>query len=179
MALYADTLGLVAARHARRPLRALPVLDQLFRRLRRCAGPDEAIAVEDRIWDLWMYHPNQAARDILHRAADDIAARRYDIAETRLTRLLRLVPDYAEAWNKRATLYYLLGNDVDCVHDLRQVMVREPRHFGALCSFAEILLADGDRASACYAFAAAVTLHPNLARARSVLAETGTRTDRI
>lgn len=55
-----------------------------------------------------MTHPNAAAASVLDRAATDIAARLYDIAETRLATLLRALPDFPEAWNKRATLYYLL-----------------------------------------------------------------------
>ena len=55
----------------------------------------------------------------LDLATGDIAARRYDIAETRLTLLLRRAPDFAEAWHKRA-LYYLLGRDDECLHDMRR-----------------------------------------------------------
>ena len=63
--------------------------------------PDsDAEAVEDLIWDTWMSHRNAAAAKVLDKAVDDIAHNCLDIAETRLVRLLRLCPDYAEAWNK-------------------------------------------------------------------------------
>jgi tetratricopeptide (TPR) repeat protein len=110
---------------------------------------------------------------VLLRATDDIAARRYDIAETRLTALLRSAPDFAEAWHKRATLYYLLGRDEECLHDIRRTLELEPRHFAAMLHFAEIHLAPnpGVRASdavrlACFA---ALSLHPHLSRARELL----------
>ena len=166
---YTDTLCLIAARRMRRPARPFPALDVLFRRLAHCPGQDEASVTEDRIWDLWMYHPHRSAAEALELATRDIAARRYDIAETRLHRLLRCVPDFAEAWHKRATLYYLLEYDEPCVLDLRRTLELEPRHFGALCSFGEILLGDHQEEAARYAFSCALSLHPYLARAREVV----------
>ena len=61
----------------------------------------EALSAEDGIWDAWMHHPHRDARWVLQRATDDIAAKRYDIAETRLTALLRSDPGFAEAFSDR------------------------------------------------------------------------------
>ena len=172
MAAYAETLCLIAARRRRRPARGSEALDALFRRLGACRHADEAATTEDHIWHLWMHHPHRSAANALDLAASDIAARRYDIAETRLSLLLRHLPDFAEAWHKRATLYYLLGRDESCVEDLRRTIELEPRHFGALCSFAEILLGEGEAESARFAFSVALSLHPHLTRAREVIAAT-------
>jgi diadenosine tetraphosphate (Ap4A) HIT family hydrolase len=68
-----------------------------------------------------MYHPNPAAARALDCAATEIARQCHDIAETRLARLLRWVPDFCEAWNKRATLYYLQDRDQECLDSLRHV----------------------------------------------------------
>lgn len=171
MTLYANTLSLIAARHQRRPARSTPALDALFQRLSGCDSEADALAVEESIWHIWMHHPHRIASEALDRSADDIAARRFDVAETRLTRLLRCLPDYVEAWHKRATLYYLLGDDAQCVQDLSRTLEREPRHFGALCSFGEILLGEGDLEAACFTFSAALSVHPFLARARAIVAE--------
>ena len=165
-----DILGLIAARRVRRPARPFPFLDELFRRLARCDSA-EAGATEDLIWGVWMDHPHRAAATALDLATGDIAARRYDIAETRLTRLLRRAPDFAEAWHKRATLYYLLGRDVECLHDIRRTLELEPRHFAAMLHFAEILLGAGAPAEARFAFHAALSVHPHLPRAREALAD--------
>jgi tetratricopeptide (TPR) repeat protein len=164
-----EILGLIAARRERRPARSLDRLDELFRQLAACA-PGDATRTEDRIWTVWMHHPHRAAAQALDRATRDIAARRYDIAETRLTVLLRSAPDFAEAWHKRATLYYLLGRDAECLHDIRRTLELEPRHFAAMLHFAEILLGAGASAEARFAFFAALSLHPHLPRAREVLA---------
>ena len=165
-----DILGLIAARRLRRPARALPFLDELFRRLARCALA-EAGATEDLIWNVWMDHPHRAAARALDLATRDIAARRYDIAETRLTLLLRRAPDFAEAWHKRATLYYVLGRDQECLDDIRRTLELEPRHFAAMLHFAEILLGAGAPVEARFAFHAALTLNPHLPRARAALVD--------
>lgn len=166
-----DILGLIAARRIRRPARPLPFLDELFRRLAWCELA-EANATEDLIWNVWMDHPHRAAAGALDLATGDIAARRYDIAETRLTLLLRRAPDFAEAWHKRAALYYVLGRDEECLHDLCRTLELEPRHFAAMLHFAEILLGSGALAEARFAFHAALAVHPHLARAREALADT-------
>jgi tetratricopeptide (TPR) repeat protein len=166
----AEILGLIAARRSRRPARDLAALAQLFRRLGTCASAD-ALDTEDRIWGVWMHHPHRAAAQALEAATRDIAARRYDIAETRLAALLRSAPLYAEAWHKRATLYYLTGRDLECLRDIQRTLELEPRHFAAMLHFAEILLGEGAGGEARYAFAAALSLHPHLPRAREALAD--------
>ena len=163
-------LRLIAGRRGRRPAADLALLDQLFRRLAACAGA-EAMDTEDRIWRVWMDHPHRAAAHALELATRDIAARRYDIAETRLTALLRGAPGFAEAWHKRATLYYILGRDAECLRDIRRTLELEPRHFAAILHFAEILLGEGARGEARFAFRAALSLHPHLSRAREALAD--------
>ncbi len=156
-----EILRLISSYRARRPVRGSDFLDELFRRLARCA-PAEARSTEDRIWDVWMHHPHQAAARELDLAVGDIAARRYDIAETRLTRLLRRAPEFAEAWNKRASLYYLLGRDRECLHDLRFTLELEPRHFAAMLHFAEIVRSAQAAAEARLAVSAARSIHPHL-----------------
>ncbi|MBF8296071.1 MAG: repeat-containing protein, partial [Bacteroidetes bacterium] len=145
-------------------------LDPLFQHLVATHIPREATETEDRIWELWMTHPNAAATRVLDRAASDIAAQRFDIAETRLAALLRSRPDFPEAWNKRATLYYMLGRDDACIGDVRRTLQLEPRHFGAICGFAEICLARGEREAALFAFRMALRINPHLAQVATTVA---------
>ena len=154
-----EILKLISSYRIRRPARASPLLDALFRQLARCTSA-EATATEERIWDVWMHHPHRAAAREL--ATGDIAARRYDIAETRLTRLIRRAPDFAEAWHKRAALYYLLGRDEECLRDIRRTLELEPRHFGAMLHFAEILRSARAPADAGFAVLTARSIHPHL-----------------
>ena len=170
LANVSDILGLIAGRRDRLPARRLPFLDVLFQRLAVCPGA-EADETEERIWQVWMDHPNRAAAEVLAKATSDIAAQRYDIAETRLTRLLRSAPDFAEAWHKRATLYYLLARDAECLADIRRTLELEPRHFCAMLHFGELLFAGGATEQGRFAFRAALSLHPNLPRAREGLSD--------
>ena len=163
--MYEATLNLVTQLGARLPSPNLPPrLTQLFTYLNSTAF--DAPLVEDQIWDLWMHNPHHRAAEVLNKAATDIAAQRFDIAETRLVALLRSCPNYAEAWNKRATLYYLLGRDEESVADIYRVLQLEPRHFGALSGLGEICLAAGDEDGARLAFHAALRLNPHLEAVR-------------
>ena len=143
----------------RRPAAAMPAcLDMLFTALRH---PDsDADAVEDLIWDIWMSHRNAAAEKVLDKAVDDITHNCLDIAETRLVRLLRQCPDYAEAWNKLSVVLYLSGRDEECTSAITHTLWLEPRHFGALCQLGELLLSDEDTEGAKLAFLTARRFHP-------------------
>ena len=118
-----------------------------------------------------MHHPHRRAAQALERTATDIADHLYDVAETRLTQLVRACPDFPEAWNKRATLYYLQQRDDECVHDIQRTLELEPRHFGAVCGLAEILRSSGETESALFVFQAALRINPHLSAARDAVVE--------
>ena len=88
--LYADTLKLVSRLPQRQPAASLPSrLDELFDKLQACHDRTGATRIEDAIWEVWMYDTHEGAELALERTCADIAARRYDLAETRLAILLR------------------------------------------------------------------------------------------
>jgi Flp pilus assembly protein TadD len=156
-----EILRLISTCRSRRPARVSAFLDALFQRLAHCERT-EADETEDRIWAVWMHYPHHGAARELDLATGDIAARRFDIAETRLTRLLRRAPDFAEAWHKRAALYYMLGRDHECLSDIRRTLELEPRHFGAMLHFAEIARPARAAAEARLAVFMARSIHPHL-----------------
>jgi tetratricopeptide (TPR) repeat protein len=166
-----ETLRLIARLAGLRADRSAAPLGELFARLARARAEDEAIAVEERIWARWMSHPNAEAEAVLDRATSDIAAQRYDIAETRLTRLVRTRPDFAEAWHKLGALLCMLGRDEESLLGLRRSLELEPRHFAALGAVGEVLYAGNDREGAALAFHAALRLHPFMSAARERLRE--------
>ena len=84
---------------------------------------------------------------------------------------LRSAPDFAEAWHKSATLYYLLARDDECLADIRRTLELEPRHFCAMLHFGELLFAGGAPEEGRFAFRAVLSLHPNLPRARQGLSD--------
>jgi tetratricopeptide (TPR) repeat protein len=167
---YAETLQLISRLPARPPSAVLPSrLDELFDKLQACHERTGATRIEDAIWDVWMYDDHHGAELALERAAADIAARRFDIAETRLAILLRRRPNWAEAWNKRATLYYVLERDDESVAAIHRTLEIEPRHFGAMCGLGEILHAHGEDEAACLVFSRALRIHPHLTEVRETL----------
>jgi tetratricopeptide (TPR) repeat protein len=160
---HAQTLRLLSRLPERRPAPSLPSrLGEFFDRLMACATPGEVQPVEDAIWSAWMYHGHEEAEAALERACADMAARRFDLAETRLAILLRRRPDWAEAWNKRATLCYLMERDDESVEAIHRTLEIEPRHFGALCGLGEIFRSRGEAGAALLAFGLALRVHPRL-----------------
>src|SRR5215211_6470066 len=137
-------------------------LDFLFGALK--AAPDEASArhVEARIWALWMQTPSDTAALLMLRAKTAMEAKKVDIALKLLDAVVKLRPDYIEAWNRRATLYYLKNDYTRSLEDIRQVLNREPRHFGALAGLGMIMQELGDEKRALEAFRKALAINPHL-----------------
>jgi tetratricopeptide (TPR) repeat protein len=139
-------------------------LDFLFGALK--AAPDDASAkhVEARIWAIWMHTPSDTAALLMARAKAAIDAQQVDIAMKLLDAVIKLRPDYTEAWNRRATLYYLQNDYTRSLADIQQVLSREPRHFGALAGLGMIMQDLGDEKRALEAFRKALAVNPHLER---------------
>src|ERR1700742_3165680 len=137
-------------------------LDFLFGALK--AAPDEASArhVEARIWALWMQTPSDTAALLMVRAKAAMDAQQMDVALKLLDATIKLRPDYTEAWNRRATLYYLKNDYAHSAADNAQVLAREPRHFGALAGLGLIMQDLGDDKRALDAFRKALAINPYL-----------------
>jgi tetratricopeptide (TPR) repeat protein len=163
---YAETLKLIATAPRRRPSwRLHRALDALLRRLADLDAP-AAEGTQDAIWAHWMRYPDRRAAWDLERATRAIVAEDYRTAEAILHRLVAVHPGFAEAWHKRGTLFYMQGRDEESVRDLHRTLVLEPRHYGAMLSFAEICRATGREDAALFAFDVALRLNPHLADAR-------------
>lgn len=137
-------------------------LDFLFGALK--AAPDEASAkhVEARIWALWLQTPSDTAALLMTRAKAAMDAQQTDVALKLLDAVVKLRPDYIEAWNRRATLYYLKNDYTHSLEDIEQVLAREPRHFGALAGLGMIMQEIGDEKRALDAFRKALAINPHL-----------------
>ena len=143
--------------------RETAALDTLFAELK--AAPDEtaARAITDQIWIYWTTPADAtlAARMrevlILRQQAD------FPAVIAALDDIIDDYPTYAEAWNQRATIYYLLSNYERSLADIEKVLEFEPRHFGALVGRAVIYKLQGKQALAVKDMAAALAIHPFLA----------------
>src|SRR4051794_20839188 len=137
-------------------------LDFLFGALK--AAPDEASAkhVEARIWAVWMQTPSDTAALLMVRAKVAMDAQKTDVALKLLDAVIKLRPDYIEAWNRRATLYYLKNDYARSLEDIQQILIREPRHFGALAGLGFIMQDIGEEKRALEAFRKALAINPHL-----------------
>ena len=137
-------------------------LDFLFGALK--AAPDEASAkhVEARIWAIWLQTPSDTAALLMMRAKAAMDAQQMDTALKLLDAVIKLRPEYVEAWNRRATLYYMQNDYTHSLEDIEQVLSREPRHFGALAGLGMIMQDLGDDRRALDAFRKALAVNPHL-----------------
>ena len=137
-------------------------LDFLFGALK--AAPDEASAkhVEARIWAIWLQTPSDTAALLMLRAKAAMEAQQTNVALKLLDSVIKLRPDYVEGWNRRATLYYLQNDYAHSLADIQQVLIREPRHFGALAGLGMIMQDIGDDKRALDAFRRALAINPHL-----------------
>jgi len=134
-------------------------LDALFAELRTgdLAARREA---EDAIWAVWCDHPEPAARERMAFGIAALAGGQLDQARALFDQLVDGYPDWAETWNKRATVLFLLGADAASVADIRRALDLEPRHFGALGGLAQIALRNGNPDAARAALQALLVSNP-------------------
>jgi hypothetical protein len=144
-------------------------LDPLFRQLADPRPRQPPYELENAIWSAWGSHPDKALEQRLELATRAIARRDYFRARRLLDPLIEAWPAWPEPWNKRATLSYLQGRDAECFEDILQVLQREPRHFGAICGFAQVCLRRGERHAALAAFEVALGIHPHLDGVRAAV----------
>lgn len=139
-------------------------LDFLFDALK--AAPDDvsAKAVEDRIWAQWLASGSDTANLLMSRVKAAVEAQDFDLAIKLLDSIITLKPDYTEAWNRRATIYFMKRNYGAALADIQQVLAREPRHFGAMSGLGMILQEFGDEKHALEVFRRALAVHPRLQR---------------
>lgn len=136
-------------------------LDGLFTRL-QSAGEEEAGRIETEIWIEWSKSGSPALDLLLQRGRDAMAVGEFNLAVEHFTAIIDQDPDFAEAWNARATAYYNSGDYGPSVADIAHVLSLNPRHFGALTGFAAILEETGKPEEALEVYKAALAIHPHL-----------------
>jgi tetratricopeptide (TPR) repeat protein len=137
-------------------------LDFLFEALKVAPDPASAKHIEDRIWALWLASGSDTATLLMSRAKTAIDAKDLDLAIKLLDAVVEIRPDYVEAWNRRATIHYMRKEYTASMADIREVLAREPRHFGAMSGLGMILQEFGDERRALDIFRRALAVHPHL-----------------
>ncbi len=141
-------------------------LDTLFGKLRDPDIGSEVLRVEPQIWAGWMAGGTAEENDALVRATASMNLADFASAENQLNAILAKTQNFPEVWNKRATLYFMMGRYEESLADIVRTLDLEPRHFGALSGRGMIYQRLGKDVDALYAFKEALQIHPNLPGAR-------------
>jgi tetratricopeptide (TPR) repeat protein len=139
-----------------------PRLAALFDRLRTSDDAREAAAVEQLIWEVWTASGDEELDALMARGVRAMNAGDPHAALAAFDALVHAAPDFAEAWNKRATVYWLIGSHAESLADIARTLSLEPRHFGALSGLALIHEANGRAFEAVEALERVRSIHPQL-----------------
>src|SRR5262245_59923559 len=139
-------------------------IDKLFEALKIAPSSESAKYVENRIWARWLAAGGDTANLLMTRVKTAVDSKEYDLAIKLLNAIIEIRPNYVEAWNRRATVYFMKKDFVNSIEDIKEVLQREPRHFGALSGLGMIYQELGDDRHALDAFRRAIAIHPHLAR---------------
>ena len=157
------------------PLTREETLDLFFDELARAETPEQAEAIQRRILEIWKQSGSPSIDLLMERSVEAIDSKDFSHALELLDEMVLLAPEFPEAWNKRATVLYYLGDSTRSISDIAQTLSREPRHFGALSGLAMIFEDRGDFINATIARNKVRALMP-LLREESPEAATGEKT---
>ena len=146
-------------------------LDRLFASLHRASDEQAAKATEEKIWELWSRSDSPTAEVLLGQAVVAMGAAENAASLEILDRIIAAYPTYAEAWNRRATLHFMLDNLDASLSDIEKVLELEPRHFGALAGRGMIYQRQGKWSAALAAFREALQMNPNMSGVKNAVQE--------
>lgn len=138
------------------------VLDTLFAKLQTATDPVAIRTLEAAIWEHWTMVPDLKQREMMLRGMAEMQQQQLKVSIETYTGLIGLAPDLSEAWNKRATAHWLLGNFPASLADICETIKREPRHFGAYSGLGMIRAEMGENARAVAAFELARKWNPHI-----------------
>ena len=152
-----------------------PELPALFERLQQDLTPQEAAEVDRRIWVLWLHSEDKTINRLMAQGMIAMQRGALDRALERFNEIVEQAPDFAEGWNKRATVLYMMGRHRESVADVQSVLNLEPRHYGALSGLGMILVAIGREEEALEWLRRALEVNPYLDGVRLLTDQIGER----
>jgi tetratricopeptide (TPR) repeat protein len=168
-AAKAEALRKAMAPHPTQAALRAQALDALFKRLAGAADPDEETGIATAIEGVWMESDSDTADLLMSRALSAQQAGHLPLALMLYDKVLALEPDWAEAWDKRATTRFL-GDDLEgAMADLQQTLKLEPRHFSALVAMGFILEKRGQDRHALETFRRALALNPQQPEIKAIV----------
>lgn len=146
-------------------------LDELYDRLSKAKDAQEAGAIVGMIGQTLIRSGSDTADLVMQRAVTAMDAKDYPTATDLLDKVIVLQPGWAEAWNKRATVRYLVEDDTGSMADIGHVLALEPRHFGALSGMGLILHRNGEDKAALTVLRRAAGINPQDAQVKTMVNE--------
>ncbi|WP_295809255.1 tetratricopeptide repeat protein [uncultured Nitratireductor sp.] len=146
-------------------------LDALFQDLKKETNEQAARRIALRIGNAWSDSGSDTANLLIGWANDAIKAEKFSVALDFLDQITMLFPDYAEGWNRRATVHFMRNDYARSMADISRTLELEPRHFGALAGMARILQATGRNEQALATYERVLDVYPMLRSAQSAVAE--------
>jgi tetratricopeptide (TPR) repeat protein len=135
----------------------------------RGSDPAAAARAEAALWAMWCRAGTPEVDALFAEGVKAMEERRFPDAEASFTRIIDRAPDFAEGWNKRATVRYLARDFEGSIADCRETVARKPHHFGALSGQGLCHVALGQFREAADLFRRALQVHPNLESVRQNL----------
>jgi tetratricopeptide (TPR) repeat protein len=134
---------------------------------------DEVVRVlaEHSVWKVWSRSGDADADGLLQIGIEQMSHGDGPAAVETFTKVIERKPDFAEAWNKRATVYFLMGENEKSLHDCDEVLKRNPVHFGVLAGYGQIYLRLDEPERALAYFRRALRINPNMSGVRQVIPE--------
>ncbi len=139
-----------------------PRLDQLLDRLQTTTDEGEAQVLTSLIWSIWLDAHDDKLNGLMEQGTRAMQVGDLEEAAADFSQVIDLAPDFAEGWNKRATVYYLLGRYDNSIADCMKVLELEPRHFGALSGLGLNYESKGDDATALAWYRKALKVNPHM-----------------
>ena len=147
------------------------ILDRLFFDLKRERNEKAAERIAQKIWAEWFKSGSASIDLMMTWSQEAVRAGKYHVALDFLDQIVTLQPEFAEGWNRRATLHFMMNDYSKSVSDIRRALALEPRHFGALSGWGMILKKSGRKEQALKAFAQALEIYPMMRNAQAEVAE--------
>ena len=145
-------------------------LDQLFADLKRERNEKAAERIAGHIWGEWFQSGSASIDLMMLWSQKAIENQKFDVALDFLDQVVILQPTYAEGWNRRATVHYMMKNFGKSMSDIDHTLQLEPRHFGALSGLAQIMAATGHKQSALEAWQKVLGIYPMMRSAQDQVA---------
>ncbi|RUU38883.1 hypothetical protein EOC93_22655 [Mesorhizobium sp. M6A.T.Ce.TU.002.03.1.1] len=151
-------------------------LDQLFVDLKRERNEKAAERIAARISNEWVQSGSASIDLMMQWSQKAVEEKKFDVALDFLDQVVTLQPAYAEGWNRRATVHFMMNNFGKSMADIDRTLQLEPRHFGALSGLAQIMAVTGHKESALEAWQRVLSIYPML---RSAQDQVGTLSEEL